>query len=204
MISTDIAIWIGALWVIFVYSFIIRDNPLFKFCEATMIGTTAGVFTVIAFDNIKKLALLPLIEKQAYINMIPLIIGILMFAQVSRRHIYLSRLPIAIMVGGGIGVAMSRTITSNIVKQLSVIMVKLPKTPYEILNIIILIVGLLGTLLVFTYTRERKGPFGWVTKIGEYLMMAAMGSTFGLLITMRVTYVITRLQIIVFDLLGLG
>ena len=169
-----------------------------------MIGTTAGVFTVIAFDNIKKLALLPLIEKQAYINMIPLIIGILMFAQVSRRHIYLSRLPIAIMVGGGIGVAMSRTITSNIVKQLSVIMVKLPKTPYEILNIIILIVGLLGTLLVFTYTRERKGPFGWVTKIGEYLMMAAMGSTFGLLITMRVTYVITRLQIIVFDLLGLG
>ena len=204
MISTDITIWIGALWVIFVYSFIIRDNPLFKFCEATMIGTTAGVFTVIAFDNIKKLALLPLIEKQAYINMIPLIIGILMFAQVSRRHIYLSRLPIAIMLGGGIGVAMSRTITSNIVKQLSVIMVKLPKTPYEILNIIILIVGLLGTLLVFTYTRERKGPFGWVTKIGEYLMMAAMGSTFGLLITMRVTYVITRLQIIVFDLLGLG
>jgi hypothetical protein len=204
MISTDIAIWIGALWVIFAYSFIIRDNPLFKFCEATMIGTTAGVFTVIAFDNIKKLALLPLIEKQAYINMIPLIIGILLLAQVSRRHFYLSRLPIAIMVGGGIGATMSRTITSNIVIQLRSIMVPLPKTPFEILNIIILIVGLLGTLLIFTYTRERKGPFGWVTKIGEYLMMAALGSTFGLLITMRVTYVITRLQIIVFDLLGLG
>ena len=203
MISTDIGVWIGAMWVIFSYSFIIRDNPLFKFCEATMIGTTAGVFTVMGFDNIKKLALLPLIEKQAYINVIPLIIGILLLTQISKKYIYLSRIPIAIMVGGGIGAAMNRYITSNIVNQISVIMVQLPKAPFEIFNVILLIVGLLSTLLVFTYTRERTGPFERVTKIGQYLMMAALGSTFGLLITMRATYVITRLQIIVFDLLGL-
>jgi len=206
MISTDIEIWIGAMWVIFAYSFIIKDkdNPLFKFCEATIIGTTAGVFTVLAFDNIRKLGVLPLIEKQAYINIIPLIIGMLLLTQVSRKHIYLSRYPIAIMLGAGIGTAMNRYVTSNIVVQLSSIMVQLPKTPFEIFNVIIVIVGLLSTLVVFTYTRERKGPFGRVTKIGEYFMMAAMGSTFGLLITMRATYVITRLQIIVFELLGLG
>lgn len=204
MVSMEVGVWIGALWIFLVYSFTLRDTPLFRFCEATMTGVATGVLTVIGVDNARKLAWLPLVEKGAYINLIPLVLGLLLFARISRRHAHFSRVPIAIMIGAGLGLGFTRNISSMVVGQLQGIMQPLPETPLGIFNTIMLLAGLIGTLLVFTYTAERKGPFGAATKIGQYLMMIAMGSNFGSLVTMRATYVVTRLQLVFYELLGLG
>jgi len=88
-------------------------------------------------------------------------------------------------MGAGLGLGFTRNISSMIVKQLQGVMNPLPTTPLGIFNVIIFLAGLIGTLLVFTYTVEHKGSFGMATKIGQYLMMIPIGSNFGSLVTMR-------------------
>jgi len=204
MISTDIAVWISSMWIIFCYSFIIKDSPLFRFCESTMVGVATGVFFVIGFDNLKKLAWLPLVNNNQYLNIIPLILGLLVYTRLVKEYAYLSRIPLAFLIGCSFGASMQRDIAALIVQQLKGLLGPFPTTPLGIINVVLLVVGIIGTLLVFTYTVERKGPFKTVTTIGQCLMMFAMGSNFASLITMRATYVITRLQVIVFQLLGIG
>jgi hypothetical protein len=41
-VSHDFGIWVGALLTLFVFSFLYRDNPLYKFAEHLFVGVSAG------------------------------------------------------------------------------------------------------------------------------------------------------------------
>lgn len=203
MISLNVETWIAAMWIFIVLSFTIKDNPLFRFAQATMIGTTTGVLTAIGIDNIRRLSFLPLVRDGAYLNIIPLLIGLLLFTRINRRYAHLSRIPLALMLGVGIGAGITRNISSMIIGQISGIMKPFPTGAMGIINLAIFLAGLFGTILVFTYTTKRVGTFGTATKIGQHIIVFALGAHMGSAITMRATTVIQRLQLIFYNLLGL-
>jgi hypothetical protein len=201
-ISTDISIWISALWFFLIYSFLIKDSPLFKFAESTSVGVAAGVAAAVAFNRILTLGWLPMIEGGLITNIIPLLIGPLIFAQMSRKYRHISRIPLAFMLATGIGVTVMRNIETSIMTQVQGLLI-VPTDPLGWFNAIIVLVGCVCTLLVFTYTKEHTGLLGWATKIGTWTIMIALGTSVGTGITMRTTYLLGRLQLIFFDLLGL-
>ena len=41
--SHDPGIWVGALLTLFVFSFLYKDNPFYKFAEHLFVGVSAGV-----------------------------------------------------------------------------------------------------------------------------------------------------------------
>jgi hypothetical protein len=51
-LATDIWVWVAAILTLFVYSFLIKDNPLYKFAEHAMGGLGVGYWTAVLFYNV--------------------------------------------------------------------------------------------------------------------------------------------------------
>ena len=45
----DLGIWLAALLTLFVFSFLYKDNPLYKFAEHLFVGVSAGYYIVLNF-----------------------------------------------------------------------------------------------------------------------------------------------------------
>ena len=202
MISTDLGVWISSIWFIIIFSFIIKDTPAFKLAETTAVGVAAGVAMSVAYDRLVNLGWNPIVKSGVVLNIIPLLLGPLIFAQISRKWRFYSRIPLGFMLATGIGVSLMRNVETGILTQVQMLLI-VPKTPLDVFNRLILISGCICTLLVFTYTREHRGWLGWLTKYGQWIIMIGLGASVGVGIAMRSTYLADRLQQIVFDLLGL-
>src|SRR5437867_4655624 len=48
-VSTDLSVWIAALLTLFAFSFLYKDNPLYKFAEHLFVGVSAGYYIVLNF-----------------------------------------------------------------------------------------------------------------------------------------------------------
>ncbi len=114
-LSHTIGIWIAALLTLFVLSFLIKDNPLYKVAESMFIGISAAYWMVVGFwDTIvpnlfAKLApgpttawALPGIRDEAQFELIyivPLIFSILLLMRLAPKAGWLSRWPMAFFIG---------------------------------------------------------------------------------------------------------
>jgi hypothetical protein len=98
----------------------------------------------------------------------------------SRRYMFLSRWAMAAIAGAGSGYAVSRAVPVMIIGQIEGLGVKFSElSPPALVNHIIATIACIGTVAYFTFTREHKGWFGSLTRIGRWSMMLAFGSTFG-------------------------
>lgn len=204
MVSQDPGVWVAALFIMMGYSIVVRDNPFYRFAERTLVGVTAGVLAVQGLENVKKLAITPLMKGEV-INIVPILIGLLVFFRISRKYAYISRIPLSMMLGSGIAVGMVRSIPAEIIGQVKGLFSAIPlkATPLDYLNIILVPLFVICTLLYFTYTREHTGTLGVLTKIGRYAIAFGLGANFGNMVMTRTNYVIRPLQIILYKWLGI-
>jgi hypothetical protein len=75
--------------------------------------------------------------------------------------------------------------------------------PATTINAIIFTVGLLTSLLFFFYSREPRGAFGVVSRIGIGFLMVGFGAGYGYTVMSRVSLLIGRFQFLLGDWLGL-
>ena len=204
MVSSDPGIWVSAILIIMGYSLVIKDNPLYRFAERTLVGATAGVLAVQGLDNIKKLALTPLMEGHL-INVVPLVVGVLIFFRISKKYAYISRIPLAMMMGSGIAVGMVRSIPAEIIGQIKGFFVPIPAGTdvFAFINILFAPIIMAASILFFTYTKEHTGTLGLITKLGRYSIAFGLGANFGNMIMTRTNYVIQPLQTILYKWLGI-
>lgn len=171
--STDIRVWVAALLTLALYSFLYKENPFYRFAEHLFLGLGAGHAIAMGFNNVRDMGLKPLAAGKM-IYLIPLVFGILMFARLVKQYSWLSRYPIAILVGIGSGMALRGIPTSQIVVQLRASFV-----PLNSFNNVIMTLGVLGTLAYFLFTVKHKGPIGTLAYGGKLIMMIAFGAIFG-------------------------
>lgn len=67
-ISTDIFVWIYALLVLFIYSFLYKDNIFYKFAEHLFIGVSAGYWVVYTYWSYLHPNIFLSLEKILYMN----------------------------------------------------------------------------------------------------------------------------------------
>lgn len=197
-ISTSMGVWIASLATLAIMSFAYKDNPFYRLVENLYVGVSAGHALVLGWGNIRDLGYTPMIKKGQWSLLIPIVLGILLYTRYYKPAAWISRIPIAFMMGIGTGLAISGTIGSQIVTQVKANFITL-----NTFSNIVIVLGTFGVLSYFFFLLEHKGPGGQVAQFGRYIMMVAFGAAFGSTVMGRMSLFIGRLQVILGDWLGL-
>jgi hypothetical protein len=196
---------VAGLLTLAILSFLYRDNPIYKMAESLLIGVSIGYTLVIVWSStLMDLLFKPLFFDGSYALAIPLILGLLMFTRFHPETSSLSRLPIAVMIGSGAGIAIPVMLEARTLKQMSATVVPLmTKSGLPDISAIVVIVGVLTTLSYFYFSREHKGLLGQSAKIGTYFLMIFFGATFGFTVMSRMSTFIGRMEFLLTDFLHL-
>ena len=118
-VETIIGAWVATGLTLFIFTFLYKDNPLFKLAENLYVGVSVGYTIVKTYDTvIVQLIWKPIVENGEWTLLIPVAIGLLMLTRYVPKAAWLSRYAFAFIVGVGSGLAIPRTISSFILKQI--------------------------------------------------------------------------------------
>lgn len=176
-----------------ILSFAFKDNPIQRLIESLYIGVTAGYLLITNLNTAYKSAILPLPQDPLLI--VPIILGILMYARLSKRFSYLSNYPIAFITAIGIGLSTRTVIQSDIIKQFinTAIPLFVANDALGTFGNIVIVVSIISTIAYFTYSFEHKGTYEKFAKLGISLMMITFGASAANILLSRSARVITML-----------
>jgi len=217
--SSSPGIWLAAFLTLAIYSFLYKDNPIYRFAESLLIGISVGFLLVVTFDTtILPKALEPVgaslvgtlaagarsIPGLIWV-LIPVALGLLMFARFVKGLAWLSRIALALYIGFGAGASIPANMQSFILKQIEASIGPFLSVAnvWEAINDVIIIVGLVSTLFYFYFSKAHSGNFGRMAKLGTYYLMIFFGATFGYTVMARISLLIGRLSFLLRDWLGL-
>ena len=201
----DISTLIAGALTLAIFSFLYKDNPVYKLAESLLIGVSIGYFLVITWTN-SLMALLfnPLFNDGRMALIVPLMLGVLMFGRFHRRTAVLSRIPIAVLIGSGAGVAIPAMLGARTLAQMSAtVQPLLIDGAAPNLSGLVVLAGVLCTLAYFYFSREHKGAIGGAAKVGTWFLMVFFGTTFGYTVMSRMSTLIGRVEFLLSDFLRL-
>ena len=206
VLSHNIWIWVAVFFTLSVYTFLWKDNPLFKLAESVTVGVGMGFAIVQWWDlSLKGRFWIPLTTdfSHRFHLIIPAILGILMITRIIPKLSWLSRYALAFTMGAGSGFALPRVIQTSILQQLYATMLPINFSLHGILYNIVIIVGVLSGLMYFFFSKEHKGVFGGIANVGIWFLMVGFGATFGYTVMARLSLFIGRVLFILKSALGL-
>jgi len=199
-LSLVIQIWMAALFTILIYSIAFRDNMLFKFAEHTFVGAAAGHSLVYGVDNVRRYGWDNLMGG-AYLYAVVFLLGMLLYTRYHPQYFWVSRYPLSIMVGLGIGLSMRSGVTSEFIAQIkstAAIQVLGVTDPFKMVSNLIFIILVVTTVyyFIFTFPKAHEGGLGIIPKIARYGMMAAFSYSFANTVLSRYNMIFGRLDYI--------
>ncbi|HUV34624.1 MAG TPA: hypothetical protein VMW22_06805 [Candidatus Desulfaltia sp.] len=195
-----IQIWMAAVFTIWIYSIAFRDNDFFKFAEYTFVGAAAGHGLVYGVDNIKRYGWDNLMGG-AVLYVVVFLLGILLYSRYHPQYFWVSRYPLSVMVGLGIGLSMRAVVTAEFIVQIkSTAAIKLigVSDPFTLISNLIFIILVVTTVyfFLFTFPKAHEGGLGIIPKIARYGMMAAFSYSFANTVLSRYNMIFGRLDFI--------
>ena len=178
---------IGSLFSIMAYTVLLGDNPISKVTENIYMGILGGYTVSMQIDYINRNAVTKIGGGQ-YIYVLSLILSIMMLGRLSRKWMWVSRYPVVLTVGVGLGLAIRTTVTADFLNQ-----IKATILPLNSLNNIVMVVGTVAATAYFLFTREFTGNARYINNLGRAFLLAAFGVTYGQTVSFRFELVIGRL-----------
>jgi hypothetical protein len=208
MDATVLGAWVATGLTLLIFSFLYKDNPLFKLAEHLYVGVSVGYTIVKAYDTvIVHLVVKPIVDNGEFSLLIPVAIGMLMLTRYAPKAAWMSRYAFAFIVGMGAGLAIPRTISSFILKQIEdtvrpvlsiagadgVTFSMNLLNPASNLNAIIILLGVSSVLFYFFFSIEHSGPGKAIARTGVIFLMISFGAGFGYTVMARMSLLIGRL-----------
>jgi len=195
-----IQIWMAAIFTIWIYSIAFRDNDFFKFAEYTFVGAAAGHGLVYGVDNIRRYGWDNLIGGN-YFYIVVFLLGILLYSRYHPQYFWVSRYPLSVMVGLGIGLSMRAVVTAEFITQIkstAAIKVLGVTDPFKLVSNLIFIILVVTTVyfFLFTFPKAHEGGLGIIPKIARYGMMAAFSYSFANTVLSRYNMIFGRLDFV--------
>lgn len=190
-------IWIAAFFTLAVFSFLFGENKIYRFAEHVYIGASAAIGLVAGTNYLKSNLIAP-IGAGKLVLIIPAILGLLLYTRFSSKLTWLSRYPMALIMGFGTGMAMRGTIVAQFLSQIQGTII-----PFNSLGNIVIVLGTTAVLLFFYFSRERTGFLKHYSTFGRWIMMVAFGATFGNAVMAQLALLIGRIQFLLQDWLHL-
>ena len=129
---------------------------------------------------------------------IPIILGLMLYARFFRKFAWLSRWSVSFLVGVGSGLAIFGVVRSQFLAQIQANML-----PLNSINNAILIFGVISILIYFFFSIEHKGPIMYASKFGRFVMMITFGVSFGNVVMGRISLLLGVLEGLLGRWLGL-
>jgi hypothetical protein len=208
-VSEAIGLWIGALLTLGIFSFLYKDNPFYKFCEALFVGVSAGYYVVISYWQIIVAKMVDVLrvafdywivlryfDFQSWLPLLGGVFGILMLLRLFPKIGWISRWSLALVVGTTAGLYFTAYLVSNGMMQVksTIIPLYVAGDMNKTIGNIILVLGTFCGLIYFFFSKEHKGVFGGVAKIGIWFIMITFGASFGYTVMSRMSLLIGRMD----------
>jgi hypothetical protein len=138
---TTVGIWVAALLTLGIFSFLYKDNPVYKVCESIFVGASAAYYMVNAFwtslvpkliapiaPAFTKANLLPELtlpaSDEAYYSglalaIVPLTLGIMLLFRLLPKGGWISVWPLAFVIGTTAGIRLLAAIETDVLAQIS-------------------------------------------------------------------------------------
>jgi hypothetical protein len=203
--ATSIGIWIAALLTLGIYSFLYKDNPIYKVAEHIFVGVSAGYWAVMLWSNFAWPNLFePLVRQGNILFIIPIIIGLMMFAPFIPKVGWLVRIPLTFTMGVSMALFIIQTVQGDILPQVRATFLPLIGIPlFQMISNLLIILGVIFTLIYFYFSKPHKGALGIAAKIGIWFMMVSFGASFGYTVMARISLLIGRMYFLLHDWLHL-
>jgi hypothetical protein len=214
--------WIAALLTLFIFSFLYKDNPFYKFAEYLFVGISAGFWIAYNYHNLLKPNLLqPLFgapgEKGAFatilqegrmdfrvLTVIAGLLGLTMLFRFFPKVAWVSRYGIAFSVGLGAGLMFIVYLQANCLAQIrgTIIPPLVFENGFDLgasLANTLLIIGVVSALVYFYFSKEHTGAVGAVARLGIWFLMVSFGAAFGYTVMARISLLIGRMEFLIND-----
>jgi len=190
----QIGIWLGGFLTLFIFSFLYKDNPFYKFAEHLYVGISAGYWATMIWHNVFLPNLWkPLTEQGKVLLLVPFAFGILLFSRFTKKFSWLSRWSMALIIGIYAGIAIIGYGSGDLILQIRANLLPLwTGNWFTSFNNILLVVGVMGGLIYFFFSKEHKGALGAGAKIGVWFLMISFGASFGYTVMSRMSLLIGR------------
>jgi hypothetical protein len=190
-----IGLWTGWVLMLMIYSYpLYKENPVYRFAEHLYIAVMLAVNLVVNFGNVMRICVTPMMQGD-YLMIIPLILGIMIYAILIPEYRWVSRYPIALLVGAGFGLGIRGSIGPNIQDAIvSTITRPTDGGAMAWINFLYIAVGLVCSVLYFLLTYEHSGALQAPTRIGRLFIMIGLGAYFGNTVLFRFTMLTGRAQ----------
>ncbi len=196
------------------YSFLYRDNSLFKLAEHLYVGVVAAYeLAVVWYQSILLDVINPLFRPVPGTGVrwwviVPAGLGLFLMTRLFGRAVWLSRISFAFYVGLGAGLAIPRRVASFIIEQIGPTIRPFSQASadfgWAVLNPAIILIGVLSVLIYFYFSVEHKGIVGGVSRVGIYFLMVSFGASFGYTVMARISLLIGRVDFLLKDWLNLN
>ena len=205
----DAMLLLQAVLIIGVFSFALyKENPFYRFCEHAFLGTAIGYSLVATVKSIYTTAFFPLIKGEI-VYIIPIIFGLLLFARYNKSTEWISRWPIAVIIGIGMALGMRGVLLAYIVSQLKTTAIAtFSANMLSNLNVIFMFLTTILVLIFFTFTilkGDKKGSGTYELRyIARILIMIGLGAYFGSIALARFTLIAGQIRalLVAFGLLA--
>jgi hypothetical protein len=199
-----IANGVAAFLTLCIFSFLYRDNPFYKFAERLVAGVATGYFTMLLYwTNFQDKVIQPIFHNSQWWYILPAILGIMMWTRFSSKWSWISRYSIAFYIGIGSGVSITLYLYTYMFKQLQAT-IGFPISFSTVgINQFLVVIAVLSALIYFFFSTPHRGPIGFVSRIGIYVIMIGFGAGFGLTVMGRVALLVNRIIFLKGYLVGL-
>jgi len=205
---------IGLVLTLFVFSYLIGDNQLFRVTLHLFIGVSAGfAATVVIYNIIFPRMFVPLIAGQGseqILALIPIILAGLLITKISPRFAFLGKLPMAYIVGVSAAAAIGGAILGTLIPQTLASMNLLDVQANQafdadmglrLINGVIILIGTVATLAYFQFSNlsklsEKTQLQTWIEglgQIGQIFVAITFGFLFAGVFSAALTALIGRL-----------
>jgi hypothetical protein len=168
-LSDLIGVTLGSVLTLLVFSFLIRDNPLFRLTLSIFIGAAAGYGVALAFYTvIWPLLLLPLLvgpQAQRLLALPLLALAILLAFKISPRLARVGNPAMAFLVGVGAAAAIGGAVLGTLFSQVSATVNVFDQqatggfaNPGRLAEAALILLGTLATLIYFHFGARRSTP----------------------------------------------
>jgi hypothetical protein len=166
---------VGFLLTLFVLSYAIGDNPLYRIAASLFVGAVAGYAVVVAFFNVLKPqlgdALLDALQAADTTRLLLVGVAWLLTLLLALKFFIpgsnLGRIPLAYLVGLGAAVAVGGAVSGTLFPQTSASFVALGGSLEQLAEAGLLVVGTVSVLLYFQYWGRAKAdaPSGLMRRV---------------------------------------
>lgn len=226
-LSRTVGTWVAALMTLFVFSFLYRDNPLYKFAESTVVGVSAAYWMVIGFwstlipnlfgvlfpawiQSWAQPGLSPLHVDYWQMSFIPLLLGGMLLWRLMPMGGWVSRWPLAFIIGATAGIRLIGFLQADFISQInnSILPLVVMDTegkfqPWDSLRHLLIVTSILACLVYFFFSFEHKGTVGRISRVGIWVLMITFGAAFGYTVMGRIALLAIRFEFLFDDWLWL-